>query len=426
MEIIGTLSIIAAIIILGFIAELIFKKFEIPDVLLLIGIGILISSILGLTDVSELGDGINLFTTFALIFILFQGALNIHFKTLVKSLSKSVKVTLLSFIATLSIVSTIAIFFGFTPIVALLMGAILGGTSSAVVIPLVKSIEIKEKYSTVLQLESALSDVLAIIATVTILEIMESGTIVTSSIFRSILSSFSLSIVVGATVGFLWVLFKSKFDEVLSNAYMLTIAIVIGLYAFVESPFVQASGAIAALTFGLVLGNSKSILRKKKINKSNEEEKKPTTILTSSAKNFYSEISFFVKTFFFVYLGMLVDLNNPIIFVYGLILTVGIYFIRPFIIKLSFRKESILTKERTLLEIMIPKGLAAAVLAGVAVQSGLLGTAAETFSNMILSVVILSILLTSILVFLTEKNIFKGFFSFLSKDKEPSLSFEKK
>jgi cell volume regulation protein A len=416
MEIIATLAVIAAIIILGFIAELIFRRYDIPDVLFLIGIGILISSYFGWADGEDLGSGIHLFTTFALIFILFQGALSINFKTLIRSLSQTLKVTVLSFFATTIIVFLIALSFGFSPLIALLMGTILGGTSSAVVIPLVKSVEIKEKYSTVLQLESALSDVLAIVGSITVLEILKSGEIVTSSIFRTLLSSFSLSIIVGFGIGIIWIMIQRKFEEQLSNAYMLTIAIVIGLYAFVESDFVQASGAISALTFGLVLGNSRSILRKKDTLNS-DEKKQPLSVLSLSAKNFYSEISFFVKTFFFVYLGMLIDFSNSYIFMYGLVLTLGIYLIRPFIVNLSFRKEKMFSKERTLLEVMIPKGLAAAVLAGVAVQSQVLGTASELFSNMILSVVILSILLTSILVFLAEKNMFKGFLPFLSKDK---------
>ena len=53
-----------------------------------------------------------------------------------------------------------------------------------------------------LKLESALSDVLCIIGTITILEVIETGIVQPSGIFNSVLSSFSLAIVVGLFFGF--------------------------------------------------------------------------------------------------------------------------------------------------------------------------------------------------------------------------------
>lgn len=428
MDVVVTLAVLSGIIFLGFIAEQIFRKYDIPDVLLLIGVGIGISTILGWQNGQDLGEGTSLFTTFALIFILFQGALYIDFKTLVKSLPKTFALTVLSFLLTFAAGTAISYLLGYSLPIATLIGAILGGTSSAVVIPLVQSVEIREKYGLVLKLESALSDVLAIVTTVTVLQVIQSGNLIASAVFRSILSSFSLALIVGTLVGFAWMFLQSRI-EVLSRAYMLTIAAVIGLYAFVESPFVQASGAIAALAFGLVLGNSRSILKRKadelngnKKKKKTQKEEQPkiiTNILTPTAKNFYDEISFFVKTFFFVYLGMLIDFSNPFIFVYGAILTLAFFLVRPLAVALVFRNDGFMErKERVLVEVLIPKGLAAAVLAGLSVQTGVIGAKAGEFTTTILSVILLSILMTSILVFLTEKNLFKGILPFFHTKKE--------
>lgn len=429
MDVISVFGVISAIIFLGFIAEIIFKKLNIPDVIILIGVGILIGTVLKWTNVEAFGSGAELFTTFALIFILFQGALSIDFKTLFKSLSSTFKLTVVNFLLTVLIIVAITMFMGYDIKLAILIGMILGGTSSAVVIPLVNNVDIKNKYGLVLTLESALSDVLCIIGTVTILEIIKTGEIVASQIFRSVLASFSLALIVGILAGFLWIILLNR-NETLSKSYMLTIAFVIGLYAFVQSSFVHASGAIAALAFGLMLGNSKTILsigknkdkivkediknNKKIKNNDDSDEKVIRNVLSPSAKNFYSEIGFFVKTFFFVYLGILMDFSNPKIFIYGAILTIGIYLVRPFAVKLVFNREGLENNERTLLEVLIPKGLAAAVLAGIAVQAGAFGDNGGEVISLILSVVLLSILLTSILVFLTQKNWFKGFLPFLN------------
>jgi NhaP-type Na+/H+ or K+/H+ antiporter len=412
MDIVTTLFVISGIMFIGFLAEIIFKKTNIPDVLILIGVGIILSSVLGWTNKDVLAGGATLFTTFALVFVLFQGALSINFVTLIKSLPSTFKLTILNFILTVIVVALIAYFgFGYNFNLALLIGMILGGTSSAVVIPLVNNVEIKEKYSSVLTLESALSDVLCIIGTITVLEIIATGQVLAESIFKSVFTSFSLAIVTGLIIGILWVILLHKSDH-LAKSYMMTIAMVVALYALVESPLIQASGAIAALVFGLLLGNSKSLLELKKRKKSQEDER-VTSVISFSAKSFYSEISFFVKTFFFVYLGILIDFSNPTIFIYGAILTIGIYLVRPFAVKIVFPKENIQQKERSMLEILIPKGLAAAVLAGVALQSGALVGYEVIFTNTVLSVVLLSIVLTSVLIFLVEREKFTSFVKFL-------------
>ena len=94
MEIISVLTIISGIIILGFLSEFIFKKTNIPDVLFLIIVGIIIGSGLKWIKAEEFGFGAELFTTFALIFILFQGAINLDFRTIMKNLLKTLKLTI--------------------------------------------------------------------------------------------------------------------------------------------------------------------------------------------------------------------------------------------------------------------------------------------------------------------------------------------
>lgn len=405
MDIVSIFGVISAIIIIGFLSEIIFKKTNIPDILILIGVGIFLGTYLKWVSVENLA-GTEIFTTFALVFILFQGALNVNFKTLVQSLSNTFKLTLLNFLATMIVIEGISYLFGYDFKIALLIGTILSGTSSAVVIPLVNNVDIKEKYGLVLTLESALSDVLCIVGTLTIIEVIQTGEVVASGIFNSIISSFSLALVLGVLAGVIWTLFLAKHEN-LTKSYMVTVAIVIGLYAFVESSYVGASGAIAALAFGLVLGNSKGL--QKLGFKRKTKEMLSRNVINTSARNFYVEISFFLKTFFFVYLGILMDFSNPKVFLYGAVLTAGAYLIRSVIVKIVFKKQDLPIKERTLLEILIPKGLAAAVLVGVAVQSGILNGETQILVNMVLSVILLSIILTSVLVFLTEKDWFKGF-----------------
>jgi potassium/hydrogen antiporter len=407
-DVVSIFGVIAAIVFLGFLSELIFRKTNIPDVIFLIFTGIMIATVLKWVSPATFGSGSRIFTTFALVFILFQGALSMNFKTLLKSLSNTFNLSILSFFLTVVVTTLLSLLLGFNFLLSLLIGMILAGTSSNIVIPLVKHLSIKDKHGLVLKLESAVSDVFCIIGALTVIKIIQTGSALPSMIFKTILSSFALALLVGAISGVVWILLLDKFTQ-LANSYMVTVAMVMGLYAFIESSFVGASGPVGALAFGLILGNSKPILHlihRKKRNLLEEDTKVIKSVLSTSAKNFYNEISFFVKTFFFVYLGILINFSNPMVFLYGAILTLGIFFVRPLAVKFVFRKQKLDLKDRTLLEVLIPKGLAAAVLAQLAAQSNIPG--ASDVVNIVLSVVLLSILLTSILVFLAEKNMFKG------------------
>ncbi len=403
LEVIYIFAGLAGIIFFGFISELLFKKTRIPDVLLLMIIGILLGYVFHIVDPSSFGIGASLFTTFALVFILFQGALSLDFKTLFHTVNSAFFLVILGFFLTSAAIASVGYFFlGFDLLFSILLGVILGGTASAVVVPVVRNLPIDDKYKSILTLESAFTDVFCIVGAITVMSIMSTGEVGASSIFRSVFSSFLMSGAVGILAGLIWVGFLSKSTE-FRNSHMITIAAVISIYAFVESPLVGANGAIAALAFGLILGNSQSLLRfsYKIKNGDSISPDKPLVIesvLSSEAKNFYSEISFFVKVFFFVYLGLLIDFSDYMIYVYGAILTLIIILVRwpaSRIALLGESQDSSVSKKIVL--VLMPRGLAAALLAKIAVDSNIAN--APYLSNLVFSVILISISLSSILVF---------------------------
>jgi cell volume regulation protein A len=429
MEIHFIFAIIAFIIFLGYLSEYIFKRTNVPDVLFLIIAGIVIRTVFEWTTPESLGFGSELFTTFALIFLLFQGALNIKFGDLFASLSNVLKLTLTHFILSLVVSTAVIYFIEGSFLVSLVAGLIVAGTSSAIVIPLVERIQIRDKYKLILTLESAITDVLCIIGVLTVLEIFKSGNIDGSVIFQAILTSFALAIFVGVVVGILWIFILNKHQSLI-DAHILTIGIVMAIYAFVESQLVGASGAIAALTFGIVLGNSKTILdiknkqrnkaieyrasKEKSIKKREEilENKVSNVVLNQSARSFYQEISFFIKIFFFVYIGILIDFSNPYLFLIGFLITIAIYLVRPFSVWVCFKSSELEKHDRVLLESLTPKGTAAVILAQFVAQSGYLGAFASDLISISLSVVVISILLTSMFVFLSKKKFFTNVYGF--------------
>src|SRR3989338_903834 len=280
------------IIILGFLSDWIFSKTNIPDVLWLILIGVLLGPILQFVRPDSLGYAASIFTAFALLFILFEGGLHIRIKDLMRSMYGATTITVVNFVLTVLVITIIAKYFGWSLANSLLLGTILGGTSSAVVVPIVKRLHMGKDNSLVLILESAFTDVLCIVATLTIIQIVKLQSINLGGVLNSLFGSFAIAIFVGGVTGFLWILLLERF-ELLSKSYISTIGVLLIVFGLTE--FAQSSGAIAGLTFGIVIGNSRKIL-------SLAEGTIETDPISSSARAFFSQISFFVKTFFFVYI----------------------------------------------------------------------------------------------------------------------------
>ncbi len=390
-------AVVGVIIFLGFIGDIVFKRTNIPDIIWLIVFGVVIGFFFDIRSISYSHEIASVFTTFALIFILFEGSLNIQLRDLFKSMSKTTVITLMSF--AISIIATVLIgsFLGISTLKLVLLGAIIGGTSSAVVIPISEKTKVKPETTAVLKLESSFSDVLCILVGLTIMGILAGSAFDLSITLNSLLGSFAIAIFVGVVAGIFWIPVL-KFSHKHAKSYLITIAFMLLLYSFVE--YISANGAIACLAFGIVLGNSQKI---------SELMKKDDTsaALSSNEKFFYSQIGFFIKAFFFVYLGMLIDFSSPTPFILAGVITLALFLFRPIAVSPVAKKFE--PKDRAVVETLIPKGLAAAVLIQIAEQPPYNITIFPGQSSMVMAIVLYTILISSILVFLIEKGWFNGF-----------------
>src|SRR3970282_152800 len=175
--------------------------------------------------------------------------------------------------------------------VGVLLGSVLGGTSGAVVIGVVRGMSIREDSRTILVLESTITDVLCIIGALTVISILRGGGTLTGTI-GGIAAAFLVALGLGVIAGLLWLRVLSGMQGK-PFGFMITVAALFLLYAGTE--FLGGSGGMAALVFGLVLGNHRQIAKVLKV-------KAPFRV-DDSFKQFHSEISFGIRTFFFVFLG---------------------------------------------------------------------------------------------------------------------------
>ncbi|MFC1943400.1 cation:proton antiporter [Chloroflexota bacterium] len=408
-------SIIAFVGILIFMAHLftgIFSRTKIPDVLLLIIIGIGIGPVLGLASPLQFGIVGPIFTTVTLIIILFESGLTLRLGTLRSVLGGALTLAPLSFFLTMTAVAGLALLLTDLEVLpAFILGAIVGSTSEAVVIPLVRQLRMQEETRTLLAVESSVNDVLSIVITVALVQAYSLGEFKIASISGNLIAAFLVAIVFGVMGALIWSTLLSRIHAI-KNAMFTTPAFVFVLFGIVE--ILGFSGAIATLAFGITLGNIESIrfpifsipLASEPVG------------LTEYEKAFFSEVAFLLKTFFFVYLGLsLVLISNWLILV-GIILTVVAFILRILSVRISLKK-SVPLLDMSITAVMIPKGLAAVVLATIPLQQEVTG--GELIQNITYGVVLFSIVATSFLVLLIEKTRFSRFYSWVLSPSFPRL-----
>lgn len=390
VEILTTFIIVSAIIFFGFFAEFLFNRFKVPDVLLLIIFGFALGPYaLKLILPSSLGNIAPLFTTFALLFLLFHGAFNIDLISFVKGIGRGMLITLYNFFISSIAIALVSMLFGFDLLHALLIGFILGGISSAFVIPIIQNLRIKKETYSILTLESAITDVLCIVFALTAIQIIKLNNFSFNFVASKLAALFAVAGFFGVIAGVIWIVIVSKILRK-NRSYMLTIAYLLLLYTVTE--YLNGNGAIATLFFGLVLRNSKkltSLLR----------GENAISVTTPTEKLFYSQISFFLKTFFFVYIGLLLDFSNIKALILGALISISLLFLR--------NSSSILTKgflpyDRKIINSIFARGLAAAVLAQLAIQNNLHN--AELIAKITFSVIMFTIIFSSVRIFLANKE----------------------
>jgi cell volume regulation protein A len=381
-----------SIIVIGFLGNYLFERTGFPDMLWLIVLGLLLGPVTGLVDAGSIMSLAPYLATLALVFILFDGgmAMNIYrvFSESPRAAVLAVAGFAMNVIATTLLMTCIGIP-NVPPLYSVLFGTILGGSSSIVVISLASRIKVSEKCSTILSLESALTDILCIVFSLVVIEIILKGAAVDlTTIGQSIASRFSTGIVLGVIFGLIWLSALKRIAKA-SYAYMLTLAVVLLAYAFSE--FLGGSGSLCSLLFGIMLGNEKEIYRMLRM------ERPSNLVVDVGLKRFESEVAFLLRTFFFVYIGLIVTISSITIVITGIILSLMLLLIRFGAVTFATIRCNELVKERPIMSVVLTRGLAAAVLATLPMQYASESPIFAELSSLYINLAVIIILATAII-----------------------------
>lgn len=395
MEIAPVIVFVGLLIFMAHFFVALFDKIRVPDVLYLILIGLILGPILRVVRPEDFGKVGHVFTTIALVVILFEGGLDLGIAQLRKSWRETVFITFLSYFISAGLLSvTIYYLTDLDLHASLFVSAVLAGPAPSVIIPLVKNLRLKDSSKTTLTLESSLGEALCIVIALAVLEAYKVEEVRVGRVIGSLIASFLFAVVLGGIGGYIWSVLLNKMRQ-LRNAIITTPSFAFILYGMAD--FLGFSGPIAVLTFGIVLGNIQTLSiqwLEKRLNLT-------PLVHNETEKLFFGELVFVVKTFFFVFIGLSVEFSDYRSMAFAVSLTGILLFSRFAAVRLSVDRATP-KNEALLMSVLVPKGTAAAVLAGLPLQLGIAG--GDLMQNLSYGVVTFSILFTAALVFLMERT----------------------
>jgi len=369
------------VIFLGVAGEAFFKKTGIPDVAFLMILGVIIGPVFGLIQPEAVIQVVPYFAALALIIIMFDGGLNLDIKHVIKTAHFSVTLAVLGFVLSVVMISIAAHFaLGWAWLDSILLASIVGGSSSAIVFGLVRNIKISEETKSMLSFESALTDILATIVAFILFEAVLAGHFDLQTLQETIGRAVIVGLVLGFGVGIPWMYISTKLGNA-QHAYMLTLGVLFVLF-FLANSFGE-SGALTALVFGLMIGNKSHLAKILRFKLPRIELDDPT----------HNQLTFLVRSFFFVFVGLMASFGQIEYLIFGVLMTIAVYFGRILVGKITLTKRFSLL-DRAVTNSMIPRGLAAAVLATYPITMGLPN--ADAYPQLIFFIILSSVIITTI------------------------------
>jgi Na+:H+ antiporter len=297
------LGLVGGLLVVAFLANRVFGLTRVPDVLVLMMLGVLLGPVLGLVQPGTLARTTNLLGTLAIVLVLFEGGLELNLRDTLRHFPGSLLLATLAYIFSTVLVAMIAVKgLGLSWTDGLLVGAVLGCTSSTVVLPVLQQLQAEEPVRVTLMLEASWGDVLAVLTVGLLLGMRSQGGAVVQGLAHGVLTQVGIALLFAIPVGVLW----SRLLHVLSEQrfwQVLTFSIVLVLYAGMEA--LGANGLIAVLGFGLTLSNFPGVDPGLGL-------ALPVTQMAESQQallTFHSELAFLVRTFFFVMIGAVAQLG---------------------------------------------------------------------------------------------------------------------
>jgi len=193
---------------------------------------------------------------FALIFVLFIGGFGTDQNKLKPVLKPALVMATIGVIITAIITAlSLSIFLKYDLVYAFLIGCIISSTDAAAVFSILRSRSLDKKLSSMVEIESATNDPMAIVLTLFAVQLVVAQTTnplaIGGSFFWQISGGIIVGIVTGKAGGILF-----QYVKVLDKGYFYVFLISVILFSYGMADLVNASGMLSAFFSGYFMGNS--------------------------------------------------------------------------------------------------------------------------------------------------------------------------
>jgi cell volume regulation protein A len=381
------LEVVAGVLLLGALGEFVFERTGIPDVIWLVCAGVLAGPVFEIVSPSLLEPAVPLFGALALIIILSGGAYRLRLEDMAAAGPRALLLGAAGFVFSVASVCLwlwLVTAMGFVrpaPFLAwLIAGAIVGGTSSLIIMPTTGAGKVDPRTARLLEVESASTDGLSIVMTMVLIDVLVTGG---TSLARPFVA-LGRELGVGVGVGVLAVLALIPVIPALrasSHAYTAFLCVMLVVYG-VTSQF-NGNGAMAVLTAALLLGNASAIVPRL------IPGAQPLAFVADERTHvIQGQMSFLIKSFFFVLIGLMFP-TSPRLILLGALPVLFLLAARIPAVWLATVGLGLSRKQFLMLTVAVPRGLASGVLSAIPVSHDIAG---PDFPRAIFSLIVTSIL----------------------------------
>lgn len=387
----------SVLVVIGFLAAQLFDRFRLPDYIVLLGIGVVLGSgllPLGAWDPAPfLLEAQPLLLPVAIAFILFEGGLALHLRGIGTTWGLAAVHTAVGIALCVTGTWAVGVYvLGLGSTASLILGLATCAPSAAIVNSFLPRLNVRDTTRFALTLEGVLGNIVAAALVLTLVRFP--GGLPTGNALFMLVVNAVLAFALAAAVGLAW-------DHVVGAAkprsfmFMTSVALAILLYAIGEG-FLGGNGGLAAFAFGLVLGHwGPATIRN------------TATTGSRGLQEFHRELVFLLRTFFFIYLGLLIDLSRlSVQALLGAALLTGVFVASrlPTTAVLA-RIWGLPRTDVRVLRAAVARGLTDTVLVLLAITLGVIpAQEAGPVADLLFTVVILAATVSAVLVAFAERR----------------------
>lgn len=385
-EVLIAFSTFAAIMVLGFIGEIISKKIAVPSAILLILLGIIFGPLLHLFEYDALVAAVPFIAPLTIAFVGFEAGAEMDVYRVLRSSGRAAVLSLLGFIfSTIPVGLLLWFAIGLDLTYSFMLASAWSGMNLVIVNAVSDLLRFKKETRTTLTLLTMIDDPIVLISTLAILNYILLGGVTLGETASAFMSNISISICVSALFGIVWLnlLYTARKTRFV---YTFTLAAILFVYSLVE--MLGGTGGIAIFVFGLVIGNHRHFISRR------AQKKNPLSVMVSHIDDFHSEITFMLRSFFFTFLGLIYTFTGLTEIIIGLVISILLHVTRYLSFKIGTFKSP-LRSDLPAIGLIVGQGVAAAAMSTLPLAYGLPNAAFYTSIalNVLLFTNILSIIL---------------------------------